>query len=63
VGGLAEPHDGSSHVGLLFTRSIREQFGRLRNADWYFYENSANKLFNASEVEEIRKTSELRAAG
>jgi hypothetical protein len=42
----------------MFAASIKEQFGRLRDADWWYYENgAANKLYNASEIEEIRSTS------
>jgi hypothetical protein len=62
VGGLAEPPEGGAHMGPLFAASIKEQFGRLRDADWWYYENGANnKLYNASEIEEIRSTSETHA--
>lgn len=60
VGGLAEAPEGGSHLGPLFTASVREQFTRLRDADYWYYENGANnKLYNTSEIEEIRSTSEL----
>lgn len=59
VGGLAEPPEGGAHMGPLFTASIKEQFGRLRDADWWYYENGAkNKLYTEAEIAEIRSTSE-----
>jgi hypothetical protein len=49
-------------MGPLFAASIKEQFGRLRDADWWYYENGANnKLYNATEIEEIRSTSEFHS--
>lgn len=58
VGGLAEPHYQQAHVGELFFRSIQDQFLRLRDGDFWYYENTANGLFNSSGVDEIRTTSE-----
>ena len=58
VGGLAEQHEGASHLGPLFTASLKEQFTRLRDGDWWYYENGANnKLFTEAEIQEIRSTS------
>ena len=63
VGGLAEPPQGGAHMGPLFAASIKEQFARLRDADWWYYENGAkNKLYSEAEMAEIRKTSELCVA-
>lgn len=56
VGGLAEPHYMQGHVGELFYKSIQDQFNRLREGDWWYYENTANGLFNDTEVQEIRTT-------
>ena len=59
VGGLAEPAQGGAHMGPLFAASIKEQFGRLRDADWWYYENGAkNKLYSEAEIAEISSTSE-----
>lgn len=58
VGGLAEPHFGQAHVGELFFRSIQDQMLRLRDGDWWYFENTNNSLFNSSEIQEIRNTSE-----
>jgi hypothetical protein len=59
VGGLAEPHYQQAHVGQLFYLSIKDQFTRLRDGDFWHFENAdANKLFSAAEVDEIRRTSE-----
>jgi hypothetical protein len=63
VGGLAEPHFQQAHVGQLFYLSIRDQFTRLRDGDFWYYENAANnKLFSAAEVDEIRRTREYEGA-
>lgn len=56
VGGLAEPHYRHGHVGELFYLSIQDQFLRLRDGDWWYYENSANGLFNDTEIQDIRGT-------
>eukprot|EP00879_Flechtneria_rotunda_P010292 GHRR01010761.1.p1 GENE.GHRR01010761.1~~GHRR01010761.1.p1 ORF type:complete len:250 (+),score=57.57 GHRR01010761.1:1283-2032(+) len=57
VGGLAEPHYLQGHVGELFYKSIYDQFFRLREGDWWYYENfENNRLFTAQEVEEIQAT-------
>lgn len=57
VGGLAEPPKAGSQLGPLFAASIREQFARLRDADYWYYENgAANKLYSPEEIEEIRTT-------
>lgn len=62
VGGLAEPSQGSAHIGPLFAASITEQFARLRDADWWYFENGANnKLYNETEINEIRGTSKFSA--
>lgn len=59
VGGLAEPHYLKGHVGELFYKSMQDQFFRLREGDWWYYENTDNGLFNDTEIEEIRSTGEL----
>jgi hypothetical protein len=56
VGGLAEPHYGSAHVGQLFYASIFDQFRRLRDGDWYHLKNADNGLFDAQEIAEIERT-------
>jgi hypothetical protein len=48
------------HVGELFYKSIYDQFLRLREGDWFYFENTANGLFNDSEVEEVKKTGKGR---
>jgi hypothetical protein len=64
VGGLAEPHYQQAHVGRLFYLSIKDQFTRLRDGDFWYFENAAaNKLFSAAEVDEIKRTSEARVGG
>ncbi|KAF6252962.1 heme peroxidase [Scenedesmus sp. NREL 46B-D3] len=58
VGGLSEPHFYQAHVGQLFYLSIKDQFARLRDGDWWYFENAAaNELFSAAEVDEVRRTS------
>lgn len=58
VGGLAEAPQGRAHMGPLFVASITEQFIRLRDADWWYFENGANnKLYTDAEIEEIKSTS------
>jgi hypothetical protein len=38
---------------------MTEQFARLRDADWWYYENGAkNKLYTEAEIAEIMSTSE-----
>jgi len=60
VGGLAEPPKSGGQLGPLFAASIREQLARLRDADWWYYENgAANKLYSPEEIEEIRNTGEV----
>lgn len=56
IGGLAEPHYKQGHVGEVFYRSIQDQFYRLREGDWWYFENMANGMFNESEIQEIRNT-------
>lgn len=63
IGGLAEAPYMESHVGELFTTSIKDQFTRLRDGDWWYYENTANGLFNASEIQDIQKTSKFSGSG
>jgi hypothetical protein len=58
VGGLAEPHVGGSHLGELFTASIREQMTRTRDGDWFYYANRENKMFTEEEIAEIEGTGE-----
>lgn len=58
IGGLAEPHFQKAHVGELFYYSILDQFKRLRDGDYWYFENKANGLFNSTEIEEVQKTSE-----
>jgi dual oxidase len=53
IGGMLESTNGP---GPLFTAVIKEQLGRIRDADRFWFENSDNGMFTASEIEEIRKT-------
>lgn len=54
VGGLAESHADPSHMGPLFTASMTDQFERLRDGDWWYFENTANGLFTPAEVQQIK---------
>lgn len=58
IGGLAEPHYQKAHVGELFYFSILDQFKRLRDGDWWYYENKDNGLFSSAEIAEVQRTSE-----
>lgn len=53
IGGMLESTNGP---GPLFSAVIKEQLGRIRDADRFWFENTDNGMFTASEVEEIRKT-------
>ncbi|XP_035222142.1 dual oxidase-like isoform X3 [Stegodyphus dumicola] len=54
IGGMLETElDG--RPGPLFRRIIKEQFERLRDADRFWFENTANGIFTESEIEEIKK--------
>lgn len=55
VGGLLEIDESTSVVGETFAAIIVEQFMRLRDGDRFWFENTANGLFNASEVAEIKR--------
>jgi peroxidase len=52
VGGLAETHEPGSNLGPLFHRIVAEQFERLRDADWFWYE----RMYSGAELDEIRAT-------
>eukprot|EP00775_Hariotina_reticulata_P012536 gene12536-12669_t len=55
--GDVQLHDvNKGHVGELFYKSIYDQFLRLREGDWFYFENTANGLFNDSEIQEIKTT-------
>lgn len=52
VGGLAEDPLPDSHLGLLFTLIIKEQFEALRDGDRFWYQNSLSK----KEIRQINNT-------
>ena len=52
VGGMLESYGGP---GPLFTKIIKEQFERLRDADRFWFENKENGLFNSEEIAALRK--------
>ena len=52
VGGMLESYGGP---GPLFTKIIREQFERLRDADRFWFENKENGLFTEDEVTALKK--------
>eukprot|EP00118_Oscarella_pearsei_P028224 m.1711 g.1711 ORF g.1711 m.1711 type:complete len:1810 (+) comp7753_c0_seq1:180-5609(+) len=54
TGGLLETT--TQGPGELFQAIISDQFLRIRNGDWYWFENERNKLFDAEEIEIIRNT-------
>jgi len=65
VGGLAEAGDSGSFIGPTFRAIIRDQFIRLRDGDWWYYENSLANItidgktipaFTAEERTTIRQT-------
>eukprot|EP00877_Chromochloris_zofingiensis_P003835 jgi/Chrzof1/13452/Cz07g33210.t1 len=56
IGGLAEDKVPGSHFGPLFTASIKDQFQRIRDGDWWYYRNKANGLFTDAEISEIEMT-------
>lgn len=57
IGGLLEPKMPHSHVGALFHASFVEQYTRTRDADFWWWENTAsNGLFSAAEHQEIAAT-------
>uniref|UniRef100_A0AC35U9C9 NAD(P)H oxidase (H2O2-forming) n=1 Tax=Rhabditophanes sp. KR3021 TaxID=114890 RepID=A0AC35U9C9_9BILA len=53
VGGMLETTEAG--VGELFKIIILDQFMRLRDGDRFWFENEQNGIFNATEIEEIRK--------
>lgn len=53
VGGLAELHLPGTSLGPTFTAIIREQFGRLRDGDRFFYRN----VLPADALREVEGTS------
>ncbi|XP_069480814.1 dual oxidase 2-like isoform X2 [Ambystoma mexicanum] len=55
-GAMAES-DGNP--GELFSAIIKDQFGRLRDGDRFWFENDRNGLFTEDEIEQIRATSLL----
>uniref|UniRef100_A0A8C9RUZ5 NAD(P)H oxidase (H2O2-forming) n=1 Tax=Scleropages formosus TaxID=113540 RepID=A0A8C9RUZ5_SCLFO len=52
-GGVLESLDGP---GPVFSSIILDQFTRIRNGDRFWFENSQNGLFTATEVQAIRST-------
>lgn len=52
VGGMLESYGGP---GPLFTKIIKEQFERLRDADRFWFENKENGLFTDDEVTALKK--------
>ncbi len=55
VGLLAEEHLPNSNVGATMHEMLKEQFERLRDADFYYFENDPS--FTFSEIQTIRNTS------
>ena len=51
VGGMLESYGGP---GPLFTKIIKDQFERLRDADRFWFENNNTEIFSKEEIEEIR---------
>lgn len=58
VGGILEDQVEGGKVGPLFRCLLLEQFGRLRDGDRFWYENSAT--FKADQLRELKKTSLAR---
>eukprot|EP01125_Pyxidicula_operculata_P009616 TRINITY_DN3159_c0_g1_i1.p1 TRINITY_DN3159_c0_g1~~TRINITY_DN3159_c0_g1_i1.p1 ORF type:complete len:1062 (+),score=228.76 TRINITY_DN3159_c0_g1_i1:36-3221(+) len=56
IGGLAEDSFFPSHLGELFTTSVREQYLRVRDGDRFYYENVGVSGFTAQEIVEIKGT-------
>ncbi|CAG9862185.1 unnamed protein product [Phyllotreta striolata] len=52
VGGMLESY---GNPGELFTKVIKEQFLRLRDADRFWFENEENQVFSKEEIQEIKK--------
>ena len=60
VGGLAEDHVNDSNLGELFYASLKEQYGRLRDGDRFYFENRENQLFTDEEITRIRSIGRRR---
>ena len=52
VGGMLESYGGP---GPLFTKIIKDQFERLRDADRFWFENKENGLFTEEEISALKK--------
>lgn len=55
VGGMLESVASEGRPGPVFRKIIKEQFERLRDSDRFWFENEANGIFNAEEIDAIRK--------
>ncbi|GFR52749.1 hypothetical protein Agub_g15347, partial [Astrephomene gubernaculifera] len=56
VCGLAEKKLPDSHFGPLFNASLSDQYLRVRDGDWYYFENTANGMFTADEIANVKAT-------
>ncbi|KXZ47140.1 hypothetical protein GPECTOR_37g145 [Gonium pectorale] len=56
VCGLAEKKLPDSHFGPLFNASMTDQYLRVRDGDWYYFENKANGAFTDEEIALIKGT-------
>jgi dual oxidase len=55
VGGMLESDPEEGRPGPLFRKIIWEQFLRLRDADRFWFENTANGIFSEAEIAQIRQ--------
>lgn len=55
VGGMMESDPEEGRPGPLFRKIILEQFLRLRDADRFWFENTANGIFSEPEIGKIRQ--------
>ena len=53
VGGMLESYGGP---GPLFTKIIKDQFERIRDADRFWFENTESDIFTPEEIQSIKET-------